>query len=312
MKPRQLILGSGVTAGLAANLLSTSYDTRLVWSHDVMISPIPELLPRRIFFDALGVTKDEEALAVAEVAPRLQEVIWIDDGVRSSRPLVSTDTFLVYEKSRLAAWLRWRSIAAGIESEMLGKPSKITDFDNYQLVLDCRGCYAVAEDPNYEITREAQARTHCTYAILDHPETVSTNQMVFWSNTNSNGMLQTFFCVPVGNDAISVGCSYSPTMQVDINTVLAAARDFGLSVSTEHVRFSGKAIPHIDTATALTARVTPIGEAARRSCSLTEYGVIAALSQLLQLVGKPSLPPTALLRPTHSQIDPHIPLELFL
>lgn len=312
MQSRKLIIGSGVTAGLAANLLESSQESDLIWANDAMMSPIPELLPRRVFFDALGAGQEEEELAVAEVAPGLQEVVWIEGGERITRRLVSTDEFLIYDKGRLAGWLRRRAIAAGIAPLMLDSSGQMTDFGNYQLVLDCRGCYAVAEDPKYKIVREAQARTSCTYAILNRPETVASNQMVFWSVTNSDGILQTFFAVPIGGGGMSVGCSHRSTIQMDVHMVLAAARDFGIPVSVEHIRFSGQAVPHIDTAMTLTANIKPIGEAARRSCPLTEYGVMVALSQLLQLTGKQGLPASALLRPTHSQIDPHIPLELFL
>lgn len=311
MQHRKLIIGSGVTAGLAANLLENRYKTDLVWANDAVMSPIPELLPRQVFFDALGIGKEEEELAVAEVAPSLQEVIWIDGEERTTRHLVSTNEFLVYDKGRLAAWLRRRAIAAGIESVVLDKFGQMTDFSNYQLVLDCRGFDAVAEDPKYKIVREIQARTSCTYAIINRPETVASNQMVFWSVTNSDGMLQTFFAVPIGGGGMSVGCSHSSTIQMDIHMVLATARDFGIPASVENIRFSGIAVPHIDTARTLIENIKPIGESARRSCPLTEYGVMVALSQLLQLIGKQGLPTSALLRPTHNQIDPHIPLELF-
>jgi len=312
MRSRKLIIGSGITAGLAANLLEKSQESDLVWANDAMMSPIPELLPRRVFFDALEARQEEEELAVAEVAPSLQEVVWLEGRKRIHRRLVSTDEFLIYDKSRLANWLRRRAITAGIVPIMLDGCDQTTDFGNYQLVIDCRGYNAVAEDPKYKVTREAQARTACTYAILNRPETVAPNQMLFWSVTNIDGMLQTFFTIPIGDSRISVGCSHRPTVQMDVHMVLASARDFGIPVSVEHISFSGKAVPHIDTVMTVTANIKPIGEAARRSCPLTEYGVMIALSQLLQLSGKQCLPTSSLLRPTHSQIDPHIPLELFL
>lgn len=309
---RKLILGSGLAAGLAANLLAAAKNISLVWARDVQISPIPELLPRRQFFDALDVTQCEEALAVSEVAPSVQEVVWVEGGTRRTRRLVSTDEFLVYEKGRLAAWLRDRAIAAGVPSIMLDKPSETVNLNSYQLVLDCRGYNAVSNNPDYEVTRETQARTSCTYAIFNRPESIAVNQMVFWSMPGEGKVQQTFFYVPFGGDAMSVGCSCTPTKRIDINTVLGAARDFGLPVDAEHIRFTGEATPHIDIVKALTPHVKPIGEAARRSCPLTEYGAMVALSQLLQLVGKSGLPSLALIRPTHYQIDPHIPLELFL
>ena len=311
MRPRKLILGSGVAAGLAANLLGDSHDVCIAWLRNAATSPIPELLPRRAFFDALGVTKAEETLAIAEVTPRLKAVTWDNGGISISRSLESTDAFLVYEKGRLAAWLRKRAMAAGTQTVMLDTTSKIMDFGGYDFVLDCRGSRSVAEDLGYEVTQEAQARTCCTYAILNRPESVAADQMVFWSVLNEDRVQRTLFCVPVGEESISVGCSYSPTIRMNVNDVLEAACDFGLSLSTQHIQFTGEAAPHLVTAKALDPRVTPVGDASRSSCPLTEYGTMAALSQLLRLRGEPDLPLSVLMRPTHCQIDPHIPLELF-
>lgn len=313
MQSRKLIIGSGVAAGLAANLLESSQEWEIIWANDAMMSPIPELLPRRVFFDTLGVKQEEEEIAVTEVAPSLQEVALIEGKERITRYLASTDEYLIYDKSRLAKWLRRRAITAGIIPVMLDSCSQITNLNNYQFVLDCRGFQAVADDSKYKIVREAQARTSCIYAIIDQPETIASNQMVFWSVTNSDDeILQTFFCVPIGGAKISIGCSHRPSIKMDIHTVLAAARDFGIPVSVKNIYFSGQAVPHIDTATTHMENIKPIGEAARRSCPLIEYGTMIALSQLLQLTGKQGLPTSTLLRPSHNQIDPHIPVELFL
>jgi hypothetical protein len=309
MRSRRLILGSGIAAGLAANLSVAGQQTDLFWRTDARMSPIPELVPRRAFFDALGAGEEEEGIAISEVAPAITDLVWIDGGERIARRLASNDDFLVYDKGRLATWLRQRAHAAQWVRFAPNLPANLQD---YASVLDCRGSEAVSCDTNYRVVRQAQSRTACTYAILARPVTVAPARMVFWSVTDSFGALQTFFAVPVGGDAISIGCSHSAATPMDVDTVLAAARAFGMPVALEQVRFFGHAVPHIDTAMSLAENVSPIGEAARRSCPLKEYGVMVALSQLLQLAGKPALPASALSRPTHSQIDPHLPLELFL
>jgi hypothetical protein len=309
MRSRRLIIGSGIAAGLSANLPAESQQTDLVWKADARMSPIPELVPRRAFFDGLGVGEEEEGIAVSDVASAITDLVWIDGGERITRRLASNDDFLVYDKGRLATWLRQRALAAQLVSVA---PDLAANLQDYASVLDCRGSEAVSCDKNYRVVRQAQARTACTYVILARPLTVAPAHMVFWSVTDSDGALQTFFAVPVGGDAISIGCSHSAATPMEVDTVLAAARAFGMPVALEQVRFSGHAVPHIDTAMSLAENVRPIGEAARRSCPLTEYGVMVALSQLLQLAGKPALPASALSRPTHSQIDPHLPREFFL
>ncbi len=309
MGSRRLIIGSGIAAGLAANLSAAGQPTDLYCRADARVSHIPELLPRRAFFDALGGGEEEEGTAVTEVAPAITDLVWIDSGERITRRLVSNDDFLVYDKGRLARWLLQRAHAAQLVSITPNLPANLQD---YASVLDCRGSEAVFCDTNYRVVRQAQARTACTYAILARPVTVAPSRMLFWSRTDGDGALQTFFAVPVGGDAISIGCSHSVSTPMEVETVLAAARAFGMPVALEQVRFSGHAVPHIDTAMSLAKNIRPIGEAARRSCPLKEYGVMVALSQLLQLAGRPALPASALLRPTHSQIDPHLPLELFL
>jgi len=309
MGSRRLIIGSGIAAGLAANLSAVGQPTDLYCRADARVSHIPELLPRRAFFDALGGGEEEEGTAVTEVAPAITDLVWIDSGERITRRLVSNDDFLVYDKGRLARWLLQRAHAAQLVSITPNLPANLQD---YASVLDCRGSEAVFCDTNYRVVRQAQARTACTYAILARPVTVAPSRMLFWSRTDGDGALQTFFAVPVGGDAISIGCSHSVSTPMEVETVLAAARAFGMPVALEQVRFSGHAVPHIDTAMSLAKNIRPIGEAARRSCPLKEYGVMVALSQLLQLAGRPALPASALSRPTHSQIDPHLPLELFL
>lgn len=309
MRSRRLIIGSGIAAGLAANLSVAGQQTDLFWRTDARMSPIPELVPRRAFFDALGGGEEEEGIAISEVAPAITDLVWIDGGERITRRLASNDDFLVYDKGRLSTWLRQRAHAAQWVRFVPNLPANLQD---YASVLDCRGSEAVSCDTNYRVVRQAQARTACTYAILARPVTVAPASMVFWSVTGSDGALQTFFAVPVGGDAISIGCSHSAATPMEVDTVLVAARAFGMPVALEQVRFFGHAVPHIDTAMSLAENVRPIGEAARRSCPLKEYGVMVALSQLLQLAGKPALPASALSRPTHSQIDPHLPLELFL
>jgi hypothetical protein len=309
MGSRRLIIGSGIAAGLAANLSAVGQPTDLYCRADARVSHIPELLPRRAFFDALGGGEEEEGTDVTEVAPAITDLVWIDSGERITRRLVSNDDFLVYDKGRLARWLLQRAHAAQLVSITPNLPANLQD---YASVLDCRGSEAVFCDTNYRVVRQAQARTACTYAILARPVTVAPSRMLFWSRTDGDGALQTFFAVPVGGDAISIGCSHSVSTPMEVETVLAAARAFGMPVALEQVRFSGHAVPHIDTAMSLAKNIRPIGEAARRSCPLKEYGVMVALSQLLQLAGRPALPASALSRPTHSQIDPHLPLELFL
>lgn len=312
MRPRKLILGSGVTAGLAANLLRDSHNICMAWLRHAQASPIPELLPRRAFFDALGVTQADEAVAIADVAPRVEEVVWVDRGTLVTRKLVSTDAFLVYEKGRLTAWLRERAMAAGIEAIVLDTPNQTVDPGGYDLVLDCRGSHAVFEDSGYEITPLAPTLTRCTYAILNRPESIAADQIVFWSLPMRDKAQRMFFCIPVGDGLMSVGCSYSPTLRMDVDAVLEVAHGVGLPVTAGQIRSAGEAAPHRVSAKARDPRVIPIGDAARSCCPMTEYGTMAALSHLLQLCHEPALPASALMRPIHCQIDPHIPLELFL
>lgn len=51
MRPCIAIVGGGVTAGLAASMLSQTNDVVLFQPSSLNASPIPEIVPRRVFFE---------------------------------------------------------------------------------------------------------------------------------------------------------------------------------------------------------------------------------------------------------------------
>ena len=308
MQSRILILGSGVSAGLAANLLNDKGEIHLFSLINSTASPIPELVPRRPFFDALRLTKEEEISAIVELAPRVKKVTWIEEDQRNSRSLETNDSFFVFEKGSLAEWLRRRAQHAGVT---LGYELKQIEIFKYDLLLDCRGARAVALDPGYVVNATGEAVTRCTYAILERPDELGSDEMFFWAASNDDQAKRTFFCVPIGENLISLGCSYSPAIKLDVQEVIGAARNLGISISDAHIKHHGEALPELVRAVPRDARTIPIGEASRTSCPLQEYGIMRALSEILALAGETALPNATMLRPLQKQIDPHFPVELF-
>lgn len=314
MRTRTLIVGSGITAGLAANMLSRDDEINLSFFPLAMFSTIPEIVPRRPFFDALGVSPVEEHLVVSDVATRLSEVIWIDGKFSAKRLLKSTNDFLIYDKGLLASWLLNRAIQRGVQvvksnEHLFGIQFECNDYDK---VLDCRGANAVTKDFGYKINQDASASTYCTYAIIKKSHLISNDQMIFWSDPNRHGFQRTFFCIPCNSDSISLGVSYSEGDRVDMSVVLEAAHTLGYQLLASDIIFTADISPHRYSASHTYQGVIPVGDAARSSCPLKEYGVMSALSQLLQMRGGLALLPSQTKRPVSRQIDPHIPMELFI
>ncbi|MFK7874168.1 MAG: hypothetical protein AB8B71_00090 [Paracoccaceae bacterium] len=305
MQSRIAIVGSGVTAGLAAHMLGSKGHVSLFQNKQASASPIPEIVPRRLFFDTLGVScAQEEAIVEAAKTP-IKIARWATSQGVFSKQMATTSQYFVYDKGRLAKQLL---ASAKIARHPSAAVETITDVQDFSAVVDCRGTVALANDVTYHTTTIAPAQTKCVYVIAQQPDDWPTDTMMFWDD----GPLRTYFSVPVGDSTVSFGCSHAPQLVVQQDELLTMAARFGLAIDPDSVIFSGTADPARTVSKPISNLVTPIGEAATRSCPLSEYGTLRAMSQIKVFMGEPGLEGTAFDRPKHSEVDPHIPLELFL
>ena len=302
------VVGGGITAGLAAYMLASDNDITLFLPIQKTSSPIPELVPRQPFFRSVINSDVIEEIIVNSVVPSVCEVTTDIDSVRCSLNLCSNADYLVYDKGRLATWL---IEAAGIRQPVHEDIARIADVTGFDWVLDCRGSKAVRRDPNYDHFELAQPLTACTYVIAGRPTSCSSQEMNFWNIAGMpDSREKTFFYVPVGEDGISVGCSHTPDLQVSTDDVIRAARQQGIEVRKDTIRYCGTEKPGRCAANSKQPEIIPLGEARESSCPLTEYGVLKALSHIIELQGGAAIPQKVIQRPVLSQVDPHIPLEL--
>jgi len=309
MRPELAIVGGGVTAGLAAYMLSSQCNVVLFRPHKVTASPIPEIVPRRAFFDCAGIPASIEAEVVTATASYVTEVHWVD-GKRTRRCSLRSDAdYFIYDKGKLASWLVERAyISDVVENEV----TAIDQIEGFGTVLDCRGWQAVSNDPSYVVEKVADPVTRCSYVIATRPEHLASNVMHYWSGDEYNAAENmTFFTVPVGSSKMSLGCSYSPELDVSHADIVESARRFGIDVSETDIGFVGTATPYRTIARCALSHVRPLGDARSLSCPLTEYGTMKALSHISEMKGSGRLSDRFMQRPMSQQIDPHIPMELF-
>lgn len=313
MSTQALILGSGVSAGLAANILSRQYDLTLATILGTPSSPIPEILPRRTFFDALGVSAEEECEAVAAVAPKLETVRWVRSGDSQVRSLRSTSDYLVYEKGCLAAWLISRAKTLGVSINIDNTFQSERTLHKREVIFDCRGRKAVADDDSYVHQVLKNPATHCTYAIVRRPEKTNPGHMEVLSSVPVKGVEATLFAIPIGAFHMSIGLSYRSDISLTTSDVFVAAHaHLGLDFSVQDIHTMGTARPSVIETSTREKHRYPLGETERSTCPLYEYGVMASLSRILTFSGMRPLPESALLRPSSSEVDPHVPRELFV
>lgn len=306
MRAKIAIVGSGVTAGLAANLLAHLYDVSLFQSPKPFASGIPEIVPRRAFFDAISCL--HEAEAVVQTAPALKRVLW-QHGDRSRQVrLASNEAYFVYDKGRLARFLAENiSVAHCVKQEV----ANIADLAGFDQVFDCRGSKSVMNDPAYQSLIMHPARTACHYLIVPSLPGKNRDEMNFWSENTPRGLRRTFFMIPVGNDRVSLGCSCLPSDVMSTAELLMVMRGKGIDVKPESIIFSGCAEPKELAMTCSVSHVTPLGDAGYLSCPLSEYGTLKALSQIREVSGATALSRHLFKRPENDEIDPHLAQELF-
>ena len=69
MRNRIAIVGNGITAGLATYLFAPNNDITIFRPEKNMLSPIPELVPRRAFFNVITSSIDIEDEIVSQLDP---------------------------------------------------------------------------------------------------------------------------------------------------------------------------------------------------------------------------------------------------
>lgn len=306
MRQRIAIVGGGVAAGMAARLLAPLGEATLIQPGAAPASGMPEIVPRRPFFTALGEDKENEW--VAEIAPRLTEVSWRSGTNMRSIRLASTDDFLVYDKGRLAALLL---DSVPVARRIIGEVAEIAELKGFDRVFDCRGARAVKNDPAYQYREIHSARTACRYLVtFASPENYG-DVMQFWTEIAPSGKQRTFFQIPVSGERVSLGCSCFPDDLLSDAELHKAMEKEGVMPLPEAVLFSGAVVPQPSTMQCSIAHVTPLGDAYALPCPLTEYGMLKALSQIVVLAGGKPMSECVLLRSLSESVDPHLPQELF-
>ena len=74
----------------------------------------------------------------------------------------------------------------------------------------------------------------------------------------------------------------------------------------------GEVLPNILKSSTNLKNVIPIGESNESSCPLTEYGVLKSLNQIYKVLGNQFIPLSIKRQFNNTEIDPHIPMELFI
>ncbi|MEQ1977504.1 hypothetical protein [Xenorhabdus sp. SGI240] len=307
MQTKIAIVGNGVTAGLAANLLTSLGDITLFQSPHFSASGIPEIVPRRAFFNALNTIKESEA--VIQAAPIIRSVSWRNNGKFHQAELASNEQYFIYDKGRLATFLVENiPVSRRIQQEI----TRIEDLEGFDRIFDCRGTTSVINDPAYMSHVIQPAQTACRYLVISFPPDLDRNEMRFWSEIFPNGSRRTFFMIPVGDNKVSLGCSCLPSNVISTDELLAAIAAEGISVVPEKILFSGYVVPEKRSMTCSINHVTPLGDASTSPCPLSEYGTLNALFQIREFVDNACFSPMLFQRPKYNEIDPHLPQELFL
>lgn len=306
MRSKIAIVGSGITAGLATSLLAPLFDVSLFQSPKPFASDIPEIVPRRAFFDAISSL--HEAETITQTAPAIQWVLWQHDDRSQQVRLTSNEAYFVYDKGRLAAFLAESTpVTKCVKQEV----ANIADLVGFERVFDCRGSKSVMKDPAYQSHIMHPARTACRYLIVPSLSGKDRDEMRFWSENTSEGVRRTFFMIPVGNDKVSLGCSCLPSNMISPAELLMAMMGKGIDVTPESIILSGCAEPKALAMTCSFGHVTPLGDAGYLSCPLSEYGMLKALSQIREVTGATTLSQHFFKRPEKDEVDPHLPQELF-
>ncbi|OVZ94948.1 hypothetical protein CBW54_00605 [Yersinia kristensenii] len=307
MSTKIAIVGSGVTAGLTANLLAKRGEITLFQSPNPFSSGIPEIVPRRAFFDALDTINEDEV--ITRTAPVNQRVLWRHNDKFHRRLLVSNEEYFVYDKGRLAKFLaECVPVARYVKQEV----SNIADLKGFDRIFDCRGAKSVMSDHAYQSHFVQAARTACRYLVTHHFPDKDADEMCFWSEHTVGGSRRTFFKIPVANNRASLGCSCLPSELISADELLIAMATKGIAVRPENIIFSGSVEPEEVAMSCSVNHVVPLGDARYLSCPLSEYGTLKALSQVKEATGENTLLSQFFKRPNNGEIDPHFPQELFL
>ncbi|QDW31679.1 hypothetical protein FFE93_000475 [Yersinia sp. KBS0713] len=306
MYPKIAIVGSGVTAGLAANFLAPLGEITLFQSPNPFASGIPEIVPRRAFFDAFSTIDEEEV--ITQAAPVIRRVLWQHDEKLHRTQLASNEEYFVYDKGRLATFMAECIPAA---QRVKQEVTNIADLDGFDRIFDCRGAKSVINDPAYQSHFMHSARTACRYLVVHSLPYGDREEMCFWSENTDGGSRRTFFMIPVGNDRVSLGCSCLPSDVISADELLVAMAAKGITVTRENIIFSGCAEPEGRAMTCSFSHVMLLGDTYSLSCPLGEYGTLKALSQIREITGATALPRQLFKRHRNGEIDPHLPQELF-
>lgn len=302
------ILGNGISAGLLAYFLSSKNKITLIKDKEYISSPIPEILPRHIFFNALGMNNYEQTKIIEKTKSHLTYFILNKNNIENKISMCSNDKYYIYDKGKLADYLISKSKIEDVQYQSI---KDINTLENHDLIFDCRGKNSILEDPNYQTRILFPARTKCSYMIVSNTKSSCENIMNFWvDNGEYANYKRTFFVIPIGNNKISIGCSYHPNMFIYRQELLKMASSHGIQVLEDHIFTSGEALPSILKSSTHLKNVIPIGESYESSCPLTEYGVLKVLNQIYKVLGNPFIPVPIKRQFTDSEIDPHIPMEL--
>ncbi|MGB9037253.1 MAG: hypothetical protein WCC23_01940 [Acinetobacter calcoaceticus] len=300
------VVGNGISAGLLTYLLSHKNKITLFQDKDYIYSSIPEIIPRKYFFETLGLNNNDQLKIIDSTKSHITDFMISQNNSCNLHSMITNDSFYVFDKEKLSSFLISSSTLKDIKYE------KITDINllkKFDLIFDCRGKKAILNDSNYNTRIILPAKTKCSYIILKSDKNFLNTRMSFWKNHLKNK--QTFFVIPTGINKFSIGCSYNPNQYLNNDNLIEIASQYGFEISNNQIISSGEALPSILKSSTTIKNVIPVGEAYESSCPLTEYGVLKSLNQIFKIVGNPFIQ-LPIKRPVNNtEIDPHIPMELF-
>lgn len=300
------VVGNGISAGLLTYLLSHKNQITLFQDKDYMYSSIPEILPRNYFFETLGLNKNDQLKIIDSTKSHITDFMISQNNLCNLHSMITNDSFYIFDQKKLSNFLISSSILKEIKYEKINNINFLKKFD---LIFDCRGKKAILNDSNYNTRIILPAKTKCSYIILKSNKDFLNTRMLFWKNHLKNK--QTFFVIPTGFNKVSIGCSYNPNQYLNNDNLIEIASQYGFEISNNQIISSGEALPSILKSSTTIKNVIPVGEAYESSCPLTEYGILKSLNQIFKIVGNPFIP-LPIKRPVkNTEIDPHIPMELF-
>ncbi|GAA4666758.1 hypothetical protein [Bartonella pachyuromydis] len=301
------VLGGGISAGITLKFITHQENVTLFRSPQFIDNSIPELVPRKLFFELIGKEFCEVEI-ISTSAPRQSFVEWNCYNKTLNTKLSSTEQFFVYDKIQLARYLIENCKKKQIVEREIHSVSELQGFDK---IYDCRGSQSISKDSAYSIVTSKPAKTSSRYIIFTLSSPSQMDVCQFWSKESFSGLRRTFFRIPIGKNKISIGCSSIPSDPVTEKELWDFLKSVDINLTKAKIYHHGIANPNRYERVCILPHVIPLGDAKKSPCPLTEYGVLSAISNIRATFGHTELSSKLLMKHKKDEVDPHLPLELF-